>query len=203
MKAKFTLVVSPTDDGLFVGHAWIMIKNIGDESFLVGDYLLEESKTLTMGKFMGLPIGLHKYNGVYYNLECIEQNRFHRLRRNIAISKIIHDDEIKKIQPYLLNARVDTYDLTQDNCCHFAIGFWNAVIDEIKFEVYTAPIMLFNHLIAVKAPKGFKKYKKVKMPKDMLSRRLKIDTEVVNEDVLNNLCDNQDSDSHILELGDE
>ncbi|MCQ2977882.1 MAG: hypothetical protein MJ232_07705 [archaeon] len=203
MKAKFTLAVSPTDDGLFVGHAWIIIKNIGEEPFLVGDYLLEESKTLTMGKFMGLPIGHHKEDGVYYNLECIEQNKYHRLKRNIAISKIIHDKEIEKIQGYLLNCKCDTYDLTQDNCCHFAIGFFNAVIDELNLTMYTAPVMLFNHLLVAKLPKGFKRYKRIKLPKDMLSRRFKFDTGVINEDILNDLCDNRDSDNHILELGDE
>ena len=144
-----------------------------------------------------------KEDGVYYNLECIEQNKYHRLKRNIAISKIIHDKEIEKIQGYLLNCKCDTYDLTQDNCCHFAIGFFNAVIDELNLTMYTAPVMLFNHLLVAKLPKGFKKYRRIKLPKDMLSRRFKFDTGVINEDILNDLCDNQDSDNHILELGDE
>lgn len=203
MKAKLTLAVSPTDDGLFVGHSWIIIKNVGDEDFIIGDYLLEVGKTLTMGKYMGLPIGLHNENGVYYNLECIEQNKYFRLRRNIGITKIIYDEEINKIQMYLLNnADLDSYDLALDNCCHFSTGLWNSTCD-FKVRTDLAPAILFNQILITKLPKGYKKHRRIKLPKDMLHRRFKIDSNIVNEDILNDLCDNQDSSNHIIDISNE
>lgn len=203
MKAKLTLCVSPTDDGFFVGHSWIMIKNVGDEDFMIGDYLLEAGKTLTMGKYMGLPIGLHKEDGVYYNVECIEQNKYFRLRRNIGISTTIYDKDIEKIQMYLLtNTDNDSYDLALDNCCHFSTGLWNSFSD-FKVREDLAPVVLFNQLLLHKMPRGIKRHRRIKLPKDMLSRRFKVDTMVVNEDILNDLCDNQDSDKHILRLDEE
>lgn len=104
-----------------IGHAWIYVENLTDETLKVGHYMLPP--------YQGVSVGLFSFTcddgiGIYYNVESYCCN-VHGGDGLVSITTDLDEQEMEK-----LSNKLEDYPNHWDpffNCIYFAFSMWNSV----------------------------------------------------------------------------
>lgn len=125
-----------------MGHAFISVKNLSNDSFDIGGHEIEAGEEITIGLW-----GQKASWSVWFNLEIYY---FEKDLYNKAVSvkrEIENMDEIQILSDYVKNAGKWTFSY---NCSGFALKAWNTIAGEDTIKGGSTPKQLY---------KGIKRFK--------------------------------------------
>ncbi len=123
------LCVSGPHAPYYFGHAWICIKNISEETIMIGSHSVAPGE---MASF-----GLQHFDGMHYNDEMNDYRgetvsaREYRLTRN----------DLDKAEKEITNSRWGWYEYLAHNCTNFATSVWNKVTGQ-HFFAFCFPFII-------------------------------------------------------------
>lgn len=117
-----------------LGHIWIYIENVSDETLTVGIYDLPAGEGVSVGTF-----GLTRSDGfgIYYNIEAYTGNLL-GMDDSFSIKTEMNRSEFNKVSAKI--ARSNFWDPIIFNCAFFAITCWNLGGGSFMLPVVVFPI---------------------------------------------------------------
>jgi len=110
-----------------LGHAWISVKNLSDDPFVIAGYTVDPDEELTIGTW-----AQEAYWGIWFNLESyyLKNNLY---KGNVSVGREIADHvDLEILNSYTKDK--DTWNFSQ-NCTLFALGMWNTIAREDKMTI--------------------------------------------------------------------
>lgn len=108
-----------------LGHTFIAIENTSSDDMMIGKYILNPGKTVTVAVWSIL-----EHFGVWYNVESNYIEYCNKYNGRVSLSKEINEEDVKKISEFIKsNDNWDPY----RNCGYFATKLWNTVAKDKEF----------------------------------------------------------------------
>lgn len=117
-----------------LGHIWIYIENVSDQTLTVGKYELPAGEGVSVGTFA---LTRSDGMGIYYNVEAYCGNLF-SMKSPLYIKKEINQSQLNAVSRKILNGNF--WEPMFMNCVFFAAGSWDAAGGSFVFPVTMFPI---------------------------------------------------------------
>ena len=124
-----------------LGHAFLMIENVSDNSLDIVDTTLDSNKAMCIGTW-----SIREHFGVWYNVESNYYNHYNKYDGRVSVTIGLSEQELDTLCEFIVgNDRWNPL----NNCSKFALNAWNSVATEqerlIKPLIYT-PGNIVNQL---------------------------------------------------------
>ena len=134
--------------GLFnLGHAFVSIENISEDTIKIGKNTLEPHEAITIGTW-----SIKAHFGVWYNVESNYIKNHNKYDGRISVTCGINSNDIATISKFIDN---NDYWSPLHNCSQFALNLWNSVAS--TDEKLVTPVIYSPGKIA-KSLKNFEVY---------------------------------------------
>ncbi len=116
-----------------LGHAFLGVENISNETIKVGKYSLAPKETVTFGTW-----SIQAHFGVWYNVESVYIKTIDKYNGRVSVTAGLDLESVDKMNNFILS-----HDFWSpiNNCSNFALNLWNTVAEEneqlIKPFIYT------------------------------------------------------------------
>lgn len=130
-----------------LGHSFLGVENISDETLTIGKTQLSPGESVTIGTW-----SIQEHFGVWYNVESVYIKTINKYDGRISITAGIDSASIEKMNTFILS---HDYWTPTNNCSNFALNLWNTIAEEN--EELIKPFIYSPSKIA-KALKNFEGY---------------------------------------------
>lgn len=138
-----------------LGHSFLAVENISEDSINIGQVEIEPHKTITIGAW-----SIASHFGIWYNVESNYIKFYNKYDGRISITTGVDKSDLETIAKYI--KQNDTWTPLK-NCSNFALNVWNKVAD--KSEELVKPIIYSPTKIA----KNLKKFEKYEINKKLIT----------------------------------
>lgn len=108
-----------------LGHAFVSIENISEESLSIIDKVLAPGETVSIGTWSIL-----EHFGVWYNVESVYIETTDKYNGRYSATIGINTEDLEKIVSFI--SEKDKWNPIH-NCSYFALNLWNEVAEESEF----------------------------------------------------------------------
>ena len=114
-----------------LGHAFVSIENISDETISIYNYELQPGETVAIGTW-----SLSKHFGIWFNIESNYITCRNKYDGRYSITTGINKDDLTKVNDFM--SIHDRWGILR-NCSYFALSFWNEIAEESE-QIKERPI---------------------------------------------------------------
>lgn len=121
-----------------LGHAFVVVENITNDTMTIGNYELLPGKIVTIATW-----SIAEHYGVWYNVESNYSKYFDKYNGRVSVLRTLNSTEVESISKYI---RSNDYWSIYKNCTYFTLHLWNMVATDD--ERLTVPLIYStSHLV--------------------------------------------------------